>query len=272
MREEEHLLNFKKRQGNAIKIFITLATAPVGLAQTFPGPTNFPMVGLSQGQTLQLNLVHHPPQPCGTVKLGFQNSNGVAEGPSETITLAPGHSVSLTYSPVIAFGKRLEVLPTVVANPSVIAKPATPTLAGCVASVEVIRLGVTTVLVPGAVAFSPNPVFGMLGVTSLETVRVNVVAYPPNPSSGTISFVDENGVQIGGSMQFHLNPDQATFFELRGSALRSEVRPLVTLTGGGGIASAEVYETSSGLTTTFYPQSSQLCSLGQTNCVVRLGH
>jgi hypothetical protein len=259
-------------QQYALKAFIALATACVGLAQSFPGPTNFPMVGLTQGEILQINLVHHTTQPCGTVKLGFQNSNGVADGPSQTVTLPSGRSVSLTFSPTIAAGKRLEVLPIVVANPTVTARPA-PTLAGCVASVEVIRFGVTMVLVPGAVGFSPNPLFGMLGVTSLQTLRLNVVAYPPNPCSGTISFVDENGTQIGGAMQFHLNPGQATFFDLRGTTLRSEVRPLVTLTSGAGIASAEVYETSTGLTTAFYPHSPQPCTPWLTSCVTySFGH
>ena len=255
----------------AIRTFIVLATASLGLAQGFPGPTNFPMVGLSRGQILQLNVVQNSPQPCGTVTLKFQNNNGGVVGPSQTVTLTPGRSASLRYAPAIASGNRLEALPIVVANPIVIAKSAIPTLAGCVASAEVIDLGVTSVLVPGAVGFSPNPVFGLFGVTSLQTVRLNVVAYPPNPSSGTISFVDENGNQIGGSMQFHLNPGQATFFDLRGSTLRSEVRPLVTMTAGAGIASAEVYENSTGQTTAFYPHSSQLCLPWQTNCITWVG-
>jgi hypothetical protein len=72
-------------------------------------------------------------------------------------------------------------------------------------------------------------------------------------------------------MQFHLNPGQATFFDFRGSTLRSELRPLITLTAGAGITSAEVYETSTGLTTGFYPHSSQPCTPWLSNCITWAG-
>jgi hypothetical protein len=151
---------------SAFGVLITLATASVASAQ---GLTNFPMVGITRGQTLKINLAHWPGQPCSMVKLGFQNSNGVAVGPSETVTLAQGISKSLAYNPTVAWGERVELLPTVVA----------PANSKCVASVEVISAGETLVLVPGTVGFSPKPVFGMLGLTGRQTVRLNVVNFPP---------------------------------------------------------------------------------------------
>jgi len=116
------------------------------------GPTNFPMVGLTKGQTLQINLVSYPPSPCSnTIRLGFQNSKGAAVGPTMTVTpqqLPAGQATSLSYSPAIASEKRLELLPTVTSA-------AAPVGEGCVASVEVITAGATSVLVPGATGYPP---------------------------------------------------------------------------------------------------------------------
>src|ERR1035438_10378609 len=176
------------RLTSALGVFIALATANVTLAQ---GPTNFPMVGITGAQTLQLNLVAYPPDPCSMVQLGFQNRNGVAVGPSETVTLQSGESMSLALNgnTLVPADQRVELLPTVSGMNGA------ATGASCVASVEVINNanGVTTVLAPGADGFPPTPAFGMLGVTSLQTVRLNVVAYPPVPCIGTINWGDSNG-------------------------------------------------------------------------------
>jgi hypothetical protein len=56
---------------SAIGVTLALATANHTLAQVPPGPTSFPMVGITGAQTLQLNLVAYPPDPCGQVQLGF---------------------------------------------------------------------------------------------------------------------------------------------------------------------------------------------------------
>ena len=244
----------------ALLLLLALATASVAWAQGSPsGPTNFPMVGITTGQTLQVNLVHFPPDPCNTVKIGFQNSSGKAVGPTKTATPAAGHAVSLAYSPTIAAGKREELLPTVVASPS------GSTADGCVATVEVISSGATLVLVPGAVGYPPDPVFGMVGVTSLQTVRLNVVAFPPNPCIGTISFADTTGKQIGTSMQVDLNPGQATFLDLPGSSMRAEVRPAVTVASGACLASAEVYENQTAATAAYYPPNP--CAPSAVSCI-----
>jgi hypothetical protein len=220
--------------------FIAFATASVTLAQS--GPTNFPMVGITGSQTLQLNLVAYPPTPCLTVQLGFQNRDGVAVGPSQTVSLQPGQSMPLAFNgnSLVGADERVELLPTVVGFDGA------ATGASCVASVEVINHagGVTTVVVPGAAGFPPAPVFGMLGVTSVQTGRLNVVAFPPVPCIGTISWVDMNGTTIGTSMQVGLSLGQATHLDLPGGGAlgqRAEVRPVVTVTGGACVASAEVY-------------------------------
>jgi len=252
---------------SALGVFIALTTANVTLAQA-PGPTSFPMVGITGAQTLQLNLVAFPPTPCSPVTLGFQNRNGVAVGPSETTpTLQPGQSVSLALnlSSFIGADQRVELLPTVAGMDGA------ATGASCVASVEVIdnANGVTMVLAPGAVGYPPNPAFGMLGVTSNQTVRLNVVAYPPTPCLGTISWGDMNGTPIGTSLQVSLSPGQATHLDLPGGGAlgqRADVRPVVTVTGGACIASAEVYNNETKATrAVYYPPTP--CAPSSTSCV-----
>ncbi len=254
---------------SALGVLIALTTANVTLAQATPGPTSFPMVGITGAQTLLLNLVAYPPDPCGPVTLGFQNRNGVAVGPSQiTPALQPGQSVSLALngSFLVAADQRVELLPTVAGLDGA------ATGASCVASVEVINnaSGVTTVLAPGAVGFPPSPAFGMSGVTLSQTVRLNVVAFPPDPCIGTISFADKNGTPIGtSSLPVQLAVGQATHLDLPGGGalgVRAEVRPVVTIISGACIASAEVYNNQTKATRAVYFPPVP-CAPSSTSCV-----
>jgi hypothetical protein len=249
---------------SALGVFIALTTANVTLAQ---GPTSFPMVGITGAQSLQLNLVAFPPDPCLTVTLRFQNRNGVVVGPSQIVSLQVGQSVSIALngSSLVGADQRVELLPTVTGFDG--AAPG----ASCVASVEVINNadGVTTVLAPGAVSYPPTPAFGMLGVTFFQTVRMNVVAFPPSPCIGTISWVDGNGTPIGTSLAVQLAAGTATHLDLPGGGalgLRADVRPVVTVTGGACIASAEVYNNDTKATrAVYYPPDP--CSQSSLSCV-----
>jgi hypothetical protein len=245
-------------------------------AQTLPAnATNFPMIGITRGQTLQLNVVAFPVDPC-FAQLGFQNSSGNPVGPTTTVTLQAGQSASLALngnSLTDLAGKRVEVLPTVVLNPS-------PSPDGCQASVEVFDnvFGITSVLVPGAVGYPSSPELGMLGVTVLQTVRLNVVAYPIDPCVGQISFINSNGELIGNSlMSVNLSPGQAAFLDLPGSTLvtklgqRTEVQPVVTpdsLSGAPNacVVSAEVYTNGLGTTASFFPVDP--CGPSSISCAV----
>jgi hypothetical protein len=250
---------------------------PLAAAQVLPSPssnaTNFPMIGITRGQTLQLNLVAFPVDPC-IAQLGFQNSSGTPVGTTTNVTLQPGESASLATngnSLANLAGERVEVLPTVVLNPS-------PAPSGCQASAEVFDnvLGITSVLVPGAVSYPSNPELGMLGVTVLQTVRLNVVAFPIDPCIGQISFLNSNGELVGNSLlSVNLNPGQAAFLDLPGSLLvtklgeRAEVQPVVTLNNSSGVpnacvASAEVYYHGLGTTAVYYPPGP--CGPSSTNC------
>jgi hypothetical protein len=72
-----------------LTVLIVFAMAQGAWAQ---GATNFPMIGITPGQTLQLNLVAfppnplYPPGPC-MAQLGFQDGNGKPLGTTETVTL-----------------------------------------------------------------------------------------------------------------------------------------------------------------------------------------
>lgn len=255
---------------SALAVFVVLTHVASAQSATPTNATNFPMVGITRGQTLLLNVVAFPPDPCNA-QLGFLNSIGLLVGPSQQVQLGPGQSASVALngnSLMASFGHRMELLPTVA-----VAGGGT----GCVASVEVVDnlLGVTAVLVPGSVGYPPNPAFGMLGLTVLQTVRLNVVAFPPVPCIGQISFTDKNGNPIGGSMNVGLQGGQATFLDLPGNTLvsalgqRAEVIPVVTLAPNGGsanacVASAEVYGNALRATAVYFPPNP--CAPSSTSC------
>ena len=215
---------------------------------TVSNTTNFAMIGITRGQSLEINVVAYPPGSC-FAQLGFQDTNGNPLGTTTTVALQPGQSASLAINGstlASSAGQRVQVLPNVV--PEVVVSAAA-VVNQCVSSAEVFDnlLGITSVLVRGSGGFPSNPVFGMLGVTDLQTVRLNVVAFPPDPCIGQLSFVNSNGTQVGNTFNVQLAPGQAASFDLPGSTVvsrlgqRAEVRPVVTAPNGGCVASAEVY-------------------------------
>ncbi len=259
-----------KRHTLLSALAVSIVLAHVAAAQIVPpNATNFPPVGITRGQTLLLHVVAFPPDPCNA-QLGFLTSAGLSVGPSQQVQLPPGQSASVALngnSLLASFGHRMELLPTVAVAGGA---------SSCIASVEVVDnlLGGTTVLVPGAVGFPPNPAFGLLGVTVLQTVRLNVVAFPPTPCIGLIGFADTNGNPIGGSMSIQLLPGQAAFLDLPGNTLvnalgqRAELMPVVTVPSAGPgnacIASAEVYGNAFAATAVYYPPTP--CSQSSTSC------
>src|SRR5580698_738951 len=183
-----------------------LLLANAGWAQTLASTTNFPMIGIVPGQTLQLNLVAIPTDPC-FAQLGFQNSNGAPVGSTLNVTLQAGQSASLALSVsslTTVAGQRVEVLPTVILTPGA-------AVGDCDASAEVYDnvLGISIVVVPGATGFPYVPEFGMLGLTVLQTARLNVVAYPSQPCVEQLGFVNASEVAVGNTTSVQLGPGQA---------------------------------------------------------------
>lgn len=255
-----------------LTLSIALDLTPGAWAQA-ESATNFPMIGIIAGQTLRLNLVAYPPSPgfptdpCMAV-MGFQDSFGNPLGTTQTVTLAVGQSASLTLNGdtlTKKIGTRVEVQPTIVTEGTY-----PPT--SCIASAEVMDnlLGITWVAVGGSVGYPPQPWFGMLDLNWFQTARLNVVAYPPDPCIGQLSFANSSGTPVGKTLSVNLNPGQAAFLELPGSVLYPPeplgfppvpVHPMVTLASATGgdvsptacVASVEVYITLTGQTTAYYP-------------------
>jgi hypothetical protein len=113
-----------------------------------------------------------------------------------------------------------------------------------------------------AEAVQPGPPnLPVLGVTMLQTLRLNVVT-PPNPIApcdAELSFADSNGNPVGRRLTVNLSAGQAAFLDLAGATLvnklgqRAQVRPVVSpiddagVSADGCVATAEVYDTSTAL-------------------------
>ena len=200
--------------------------------------------------------------------MGFQDTNGNAVGTTKSVTLQAGQSASLAIKGSTLSSVKdhlIEVLPTIVLNGNE---------TSCVASVEVFTnsSGITNVLVPGAISYPPDPVFGQLGVTSVQTVRLNVVAFPPNPCDGTLSFLNSSGLVVGSTLGVQWLPGQAASLDLPGTVVvtqsgqRAEVQPTVAASGGSScIASAEVFNNTTEIQAASYPPNP--CAPSSTSCV-----
>ena len=72
-----------------------------------------------------------------------------------------------------------------------------------------------------AFAADPGPLsrFGMVGATAGQTARLNIVAYPPNPCMGSLSFFGSDGALLAGPMDVNLAPGHATFLDLDATPL-----------------------------------------------------
>jgi hypothetical protein len=183
-------------------------------------------------------------------------------GLARDVALLPGQSAALALNAntlVSAPGQRVEILPKVVPT-AVLGANVEPN--HCVATVEVTDnlLQITGLLIPGLAGITANPAPGLFGITVLQTARLNVVAFPPDPCAGEISFVDAQGAQVGPSLAVNLGPGQAQFLDLPGTALltrlgqRAELRPVVVSPNGGVcVISTEIYSSELGSTSGYFP-------------------
>jgi hypothetical protein len=164
--------------------------------------------------------------------------------------------------PINQLGECVEVRPTL--TPIFTDLP-TPSLQ---ASVEVFDLltGFGTVLAPAVNAVSPAPAFLPQGLAAGQTMRLNIVAIPPDPCIGLLSLADKNGTPLGPTMRVNLTSGTATSLDLNANSLglklgqRIEVQPAVTaqpsITSGPPITSAcqgsvEVFDHLTGRTWTY---------------------
>jgi hypothetical protein len=260
---------------------VGVARAQGGVTPALATPPSFSLVGVAFNQSLRINVVApvaqpgFPPSPCSAA-LSFLDASGNTVGPSKSVTLDAGQSASLDLNAnalLQRFGQRADV------RPIAITYPPSP----CIVSAEVfdnftafstLVVPATTVLVPpGPNEGAPGPAqFGVQGLALGEVLRLNVVAYPPNPAYppdpcvASLGFADHNGNAVGPVTKVSLNPGQSASLDLNSSAVitnlgtssfalfgqHAEVRPVVTLlptpTANACQASAEVFDTFTGRT------------------------
>jgi len=129
------------------------------------GETNFGMIGITNVQILLINLNADSTGICAA-KLGFQNSEGAAVGPTSNVTLAAGQSTSLELKGTVLTKvpkQRVEVLPVVTPSTNY---PPVP----CHASVEIIEGTPAATIAEAAVSYPPQPIFGAVGITEFPSI------------------------------------------------------------------------------------------------------
>jgi hypothetical protein len=228
---------------------------------------DFAIIGRAPGQTLRLSIVAYKPQPVPPydpfciAQLGFANSSGGPVGPTKTVNLGVGQGDYLDYPPN-QIGGREEVRPAV----TLLQSPGGG-IPSCLANTEILDSfsGFSLVLAPGTTAYPPHPIFGLQGVAWGQVLRLNVVAWPPNPAvpaicSAQLSFVDKSGNPAGPAPKVvNLSQGHADFLDVAGDRLvsqfgqRAELHPVVTIVPSAAApsacaASAEVYDQFTGRT------------------------
>jgi hypothetical protein len=241
-------------------------------AQSTPGSQiAFPMIGVGVDQVFQLNVIVNG---C-LATLAIVDSAGILVEPPTTIGSTTGGlgAGKIMFNPFPiehGFARSRAELRAIVSLP-----PATTQPCRAQATAEVFNEDSrhTTLIVPGLVPPGPNTVppgptqFGPIGLGFRQTVRLNVVAYPPNPCSGVIGFTDTLGHAVGGASPVTLAAGQATFLDLPGEAVvperrqHGEIIAIFTQTVGAApgacIASVEVFDQESGWTRVLVPPGPQ---------------
>jgi hypothetical protein len=186
----------------------------------------FPMVGVTRNQTVRLNVVEGPvpvpgPGPC----LAQLNIYDAADNLVASRSVSPPGSVSFDYDPRVAGvangqpGEREEL------RPEVILMPTSPSSAACQGQATAEVYGdvekSTSIITPGLIPPGANQLpavqIGPVGLGLLQTVRLNVVAYPPDSCAGILSITDLNGNPLVTPNQVNLTAGQATYIDLPGA-------------------------------------------------------
>ena len=229
----------------------------------------FPMTGIRLGQTLRVNFVAGPvpvpgPGPCEARLNIYDLANNLVASQS----VSSSGNVAFDYSLRSAVGAGRPITRKEF-RPEVILMPGTPAAGACQAqaTAEVYDdlTKSTSLIVPER---DPGPInlpavqFGPVGVGFLQTVRLNVVAFPPDPCVGTLSFTDIEGNPLRARSPVSLTAGQATFIDLPGTAVPSgsghgEVMARFEQSAGAAqgtcVPSVEVYDQLTGTTQVIIP-------------------
>jgi hypothetical protein len=209
----------KRKVSTAVAGLLALAACTdLAHAQSAPSPTTtiaFPMIGIGFNQTLQVNVITYPPNPCAVLVSVYSATGEVIVSFEEG---DPGKPLQLG-NVVSSFPHRMEVRPEVTLTPS-------PTAASSACAAQataeifdnftktawVVALGdchppgpntmpIGPAFCPGPNVYPPKPIMpiylGPVGLTFEQTARLNVVApHPPDPCIGTLGFIDPRGIAI----------------------------------------------------------------------------
>lgn len=240
-------------------------------------------LGGAAGQIIHIvaGPVMVPPGVPVEANLGFVDINGNSVGPNSTVTLNAGEAASLDLivdTLVGQSGQRVEVRPVVEIAGAGAAASAVALTPPTVELPEVTEIfdhltGDGTVLVPGEIAYPPNPQFAFQGLAARQTMRLIVAAVPPNFCVGTLGFVNKDGSPVGPSLQVNLAPGQAALLDLNSATLglqpgqRMELQPMVRGTpataarpavSSACLANAEVFDNATGRSATYQTGASAL--------------
>jgi|SRR5215813_1581506 len=214
---------------------------------------HFPMVGIAFNQTLQVNL--SGPESCDVSVGFFDKDAGATEIISFAYTAFKIQYVRQTDNDPIHGRIQRRV--------TILALKHDGSACPLRTSLEVFDnlTGISSVAVnPGPIGGQPGPISSPIGMTGLETTRLNLVAYPPGPCHGTLGFFDASGNPTGTTKVVDLAPGTADFLDLTppagtGVFQRIEVLPVFTPTPGTDssacAASIEVFDKFSGRTHTW---------------------
>jgi hypothetical protein len=264
--------------------FVLACNGLVALAHAQAPPTTiaFPMVGIGFGQTFRLNVISF--NPC-LLDLTIYDRNGVAlvngSFPPQSFKITFGTVKQNYVNQVSSFPNRAELradvkvkstTTTTTTTTSTTSTTSTTNPCQAQATVEVYDdvFEFTSVVTPGVLqppgptSAPPGPSqFGPVGLGFAQTARLNLVALPPGPCMGTLSFLDTQGNPIGPQAPVSLASGQAIFLDLPGQMVvpafgqHGEVIAMFTpdplAAPGACIASVEVFDQFSGYTRVLLP-------------------
>jgi hypothetical protein len=246
----------------AATCLVMIIPGVVARAQSLPPSfTDFPMMGVGQFQTLRVNVTNLEPYGCDAV-ISVYDSNGNQAGSNVNVgSMGGGSGAGKVAMQDFHFTTKFrgEFRPVVTLTPG--------TASVCYTTAEIYDNFTESSLVflqgqqpPGPPQQPPGPPSfpGTVGVNLFQTVRLNVVAHPPQPCYGVLSFADVNGNPIGGTSTVSLNSGQAAYLDLPGNTVvtgfgqRAEVQPIFTPAVGSAPGqcsiSVEVYNNFTGWT------------------------
>ena len=246
-------------------------------------PKAYSTIGITSRETLRLDVVNIggtngiPPGPCN-VQMGFVNAAGTLLKNSDA-TIAAGQAAFLT----ITYAEAAAALTTAQLPARLNIRPVLNTVppgpCRSVASAEVFdgflgRAHVFAVPLEAPDSTPPaNPEFGIMGMTALDTIRLNVTniigssGLPPGPCNVQMGFVNGAGIPIktaaatveaGHTAALTVNYSEAggSTFSSNGLA-KVSVRPTVIFAPPCRVASAEMIDVLTGLTVLYVHPSFQ---------------